>query len=418
LLTSGSYISTGLNLITAIIVTRSLGPADYGVVALAMAYPSLVWSFVGIKSVSVTIRYIAGFRAREEWKELLGVVKLGYGLDFLVSAICFLLVGLTAWWVSLYLYHIPHLEWLMAIYAFSFPFYSTAGTSRAILSSWQRFDLLAFFNVLEVSIKLILSAALLFLGFGAVGVIAANSLGHIIIGISMAVTATCLLRKEGIGLWWHGSMSQMGLLRRELTGFLGWNYLLVTLNGFIEQLPLMLLGTFRGSEETGYYRLATNIKNIGSAFEGSMGGVVYPALSARWASGERETLNRSIKRWMLRGGLPASILEALLIPFLPFAVPFAFGDGYKPAVLGMQILIGAAALRAPFFWLSSFYYASGKISLWVMGNILYMLLLVGLGWAAIPYGGFLGMVLVSALTGLVFTFTMAGLALRREFSLS
>jgi O-antigen/teichoic acid export membrane protein len=145
---------------------------------------------------------------------------------------------------------------------------------------------------------------------------------------------------------------------------------------------------------------------------------VYPALSARWASGERETLNRSIKRWMRRGGLPASILEALLIPFLPFAVPFAFGDGYKPAVLGMQILIGAAALRAPFFWLSSFYYASGKISLWVMGNILYMLLLVGLGWAAIPYGGFLGMVLVSALTGLVFTFTMAGLALRREFSLS
>lgn len=418
LLTLGSYISTVLSFITTMIVARSLGPANYGVIALAMAYPTLIWSFIGIKSVSVIIRYISGFRAQGEWKALLGVAKLGYGIDFLVSAICFLFVCLTAGWINRHLYHIPHLEWFMAIYAFSFPFYSMVGTSKAIFSSWQRFNLLACFNVLEASIKLMLVATLLFLRFGLIGVIAANTLGHIIIGVSMSITATCLLRKEGIGLWWHGSVNQISLLRKELTGFLGWNYLLVTLNGFVEQLPLMLLGRFRGSEETGYYRLATNVKNIGSAFEGSMGGVVYPALSARWTSGERETLNRSIKRWIWKGGLPVGFLEALLIPFLPFAVPLVFGDGYKPAVLGVQILMGAAALRAPFFWLNSLYYASGKISLWVKGNILYMLLLVGLGWISILYGGFLGMVLVTALTSLVFTFTMAGLALRAEFSLS
>jgi O-antigen/teichoic acid export membrane protein len=418
MLASASYVSAGLNLLSTIIIARLLGPADYGVMALVIAYPSLVWSFVSIKSVSVTTRYIAGFRARREKQELASVVRLGYGLDFLVSAICFVLVVLTAWSVSLHFYRMPGLDWLMVIYAFSFPFYSLVGTSRAIFSSWQKFNWLAIFQVLESCCKLILVISFLFIGLGVKGVVSANAISHIIIGIAMAITATHFLLKEGISFWWRGSLSQIGLLRRELIGLLGWNYLLVTLNGFVEQLPLMLLGTLRGSGEAGFYRLATNIKSVGSYFEGSMGGVVYPTLSARWAKGERESLNRSLKRWMWKGGLPIGVLEALTIPFLPLVVPLVFGDGYKQAVLGGQILMGAAAIRALFFWLTPFYYASGKVSLWVKGFALYTILLIGFGWAGIQYSGFLGMVLVSGLVGLAFTFAMARLAFRREFSLT
>jgi O-antigen/teichoic acid export membrane protein len=98
LLATGSYISVGLNFLTSIVVARLLGPADYGILALAVAYPTLVWSFIGTKSVSVTIRYIAGFRARNQHQELLSVIKIGYGLDFLVSVICLLLLYLPPLW--------------------------------------------------------------------------------------------------------------------------------------------------------------------------------------------------------------------------------------------------------------------------------------------------------------------------------
>jgi len=416
LLATGSYISAGLNFLTSIAVARVLGPADYGILALAVAYPTLVWSFIGTKSVSVTIRYITGFRARNQHQELLSVIKIGYGLDFLVSVICLLLVALTAAFVNFQFYHITNLDWLMIAYAFSFPFYSAVGTSRSILTSWQSFNLLAFFHVLESATKLVLVIGALCLGFGVIGVVIANVLLHIGIGIVMTIGATRILLKEGLDSWWKGSLSQLGLFRKELASFLGWNYLFVTLNGFVEQIPLMLLGAIRGTEEAGFYRLAMNIKTVGSTIEGSMGGVAYPTLSARWAKGEREGIIRSLKRWIWRGGLPIGVLEALTIPFWPIVVPLVFGLGYKPAVSGVQILMGATAIRSLFFWLNSFYYASGNISVWVKGFFIQTVLLISLGWWAIQYAGFFGMVLVYSLVGLAFTLAMAKLAVSQELS--
>jgi O-antigen/teichoic acid export membrane protein len=113
--------------------------------------------------------------------------------------------------------------------------------------------------------------------------------------------------------------------------------------------------------------------------------------------------------------LPIGVLEALTIPFWPFVVPLVFGLGYKPAVSGVQILMGATAIRSLFFWLNSFYYASGNISVWVKGFFIQTVLLISLGWLAIQYAGFSGMVLVYALVGLAFTLVMAGVALQPRF---
>jgi cell division protein FtsX len=51
----------------------------------------------------------------------------------------------------------------------------------------------------------------------------------------------------------------------------------------------------------------------------------------------------------------------------------------------------------------------------VKGFFIQTVLLIGFGWLAIQYAGFLGMVLVYALVGLVFALVMAGLALRPNF---
>ncbi len=148
-LAGSQYIAAAIGLLTNVIAARMLGPSDYGVTALVMAYPTLLWSFVGIKSVSVTTRYIASFRAAEKNDELESICKIGFSLDFLVALVAFVLVGVTGWWVASSIYNMPQLSWLMVGYAASFPFYSLTGTSLAILSSWQRFRWLAVFQVIE-----------------------------------------------------------------------------------------------------------------------------------------------------------------------------------------------------------------------------------------------------------------------------
>lgn len=408
-LTAAQFAAAVLNLLTNALVARWLEPTEYGRVALIIAYPTLLWSFIGIKSVSVITRYVAAFRAQGKDDELTATVKTGYLLDLLVSLFAFILVAVTAPWVSATLYRQGDIGWIMVAYAASFPLFVLTGGSWAVLSAWERFRSLAIFEVARAALKLGLVAVLVFAGFGASGAIIGMAVAQASIGLLMMANVTVLLAKEGKGFWWRASLKPIGSIRKELLSFLGWNYLLVTLSGLVAQIPVMLLGRFRGPEEAGFYRLATSIAAVGSYFETSLGRVAYPSFSARWSAGERESLNSSLKRWTLHAGLPVGVLLVLVIPVLPVLVPWVFGPKYRPMIPGAQVLLLSAALSAVFFWLNSFYYACGGISLWVKGYAIYTLLVIGLSWVTIRDGGFLGLAWLVTMGEILFTLLMLAL---------
>jgi O-antigen/teichoic acid export membrane protein len=409
LLAISQYISAALNMVTNILMARLLGPTDYGLVALAVAYPTMLWSFVSVKSISVITRYVAIFRARREPEKLKGLVKLGYSLDFFVSLIGLTLVAISSWWVSERFYRQPHLAWLMVVYAGSFPLFSLAGNSWAVLSSWERFRLLAIFEVLQPFLKLCLTVGFIAAGLGVSGVVIGMGLAQASIGIIMMIATTDLLLCEGFGAWWKASLKPVVSLKRELIGFLGWNYLLVTLSGLVVQLPVMLLGRLRGPEEAGFYRIALNIATVGSYLETSLGRVTYPSLSAWWSSEGEERIVRTLKGWTLKVGLPISATIVLVTILFPWLLPLLFGHDYRPAVPGVQVIMLGIAISAIFFWLNSFYYASKRINLWVSGYALYTILVIGLGWFVIKQWGFLGLSCLMTVGKVLFTLSMFAL---------
>jgi O-antigen/teichoic acid export membrane protein len=377
-----------------------------------MAYPRLLLSFVGIKSVSVTTRYIAKFHATGQNEELKAICKLGYGLDFVISAIAFVIIGLTSYWFASSIYKKPEVSWLMVVYAASFPFLSLTGTSRAILAALRYFHWLSVFQILDRTITLVLMVGFLIAGFGVPGMIIANTIGHVIIGMTMMIGATYVLQRDGLSLWWKASSKRVAPLLRELGGFFGWHYIAVTLSGLIWQVPIILLGRLRGPEEAGFYRLATSIVTIGSYFETSMGRVTYPILSARSGTIGRDNIKNTLKRWTFRAGLPAGALLLLAVPFFPILIPMVFGDDYSPMLLGIQVMIAGSALTALFFWLNIFYYASGKVGVWTKAYGIYTVSAIVLGWFFIQLWGFLGMAVLAALGKAFFTLTLARKALK------
>jgi O-antigen/teichoic acid export membrane protein len=409
LLAISQYVGAALNMVTNILIARLLGPTDYGLVALAVAYPTMLWSFVSVKSISVITRYVAIFRARREPEKLKGLVKLGYSLDFFVSLIGLTLVAISSWWVSERFYRQPHLAWLMVVYAGSFPLFSLAGNSWAVLSSWERFRLLAIFEVLQPFLKLCLTVGFIVAGLGVSGVVIGMGLAQASIGLTMMIATTDLLLCEGFGAWWKASLKPVVSLKRELMGFLGWNYLLVTLSGLVVQLPVMLLGRLRGPEEAGFYRIALNIATVGSYLETSLGRVTYPFLSAWWSSEGEERIVRTLKGWTLKVGLPISATIVLVTILFPWLLPLLFGHDYRPAVPGVQVIMLGIAISATFFWLNSFYYASKRINLWVSGYALYIILVIGLGWFVIKQWGFFGLSCLMTIGKVLFTFSMFAL---------
>jgi len=408
----GQYTAAALNFLTNVAMARLLGASDYGLVALTLAYPTLFWSFVGVKSVSVITRYVAGFRATGQRDKLRAVVKLGYGLDVFVSLLAFLLVSASAWWVAGRFYGRSDLAWLMVAYAGSFPLVALMGGSWAVLSSWERFCLLAVLEVLGPFIKLLLVTGWILAGRGVAGAVLGMAVAQAVAGTAMMVAAVQVVQKDGVSHWWSASLRHVAEIRREIGQFFGWNYLLVTLSGFVGQVPLIFLGRFRGPEEAGFYRLALSIVTVSSYVNSSLGRVAYPTLSARFASGDQERILVSVRRWTVRGGLPLGLLLAASIPLFPIFISAVFGRSYAPAVLATQVMMLGRVVSVIVFWLHSLYYASGKVDTWVKGYALYAAVIVAGGWYVTQKWGVLGLAVLNALTEAFFTLGMLILALR------
>jgi len=407
------YGTTALSAIATIAVARLLGPTEYGRLALIISYPLLVGSFLGIKSSTVTTRYMSVFWSTGQHEQFKSLCKLGYVLGVLTAVLGLAVVTITGWWVARHLIGLPGAG-LMVAYAAATPLWSLLETSVAVVSASQRFRWLACFHLIERLVPPATVIILLLAGFGVPGAVLGTAIGNAVIGLVTVAATTYLLARDGVGLWWQAPLSHVRPLRREIATALGWNFLRVTWGGILTQVPVLLLGRLRGYEEAGFFRLATSLVFVGSYLEAALGRVTYPILSSRWGSTERRQMIATLKRWTLQAGLPASAVVLAMIPMLPVIVPALFGPSYKPMVPGAQLMMVGAAVAAAFFWLDAFYFASGKIGRWTRAYGLYATLVVVLAWACIGRWGFVGLAVLLTVARVAFTLSMAVKAVAAE----
>jgi O-antigen/teichoic acid export membrane protein len=414
LLAVSQYVATAFGFLTTVIAARLLGPGEYGIAAIIMAYPTVVWSFAAVKTIAVTTRYISIFHATGRNGEIVSMCKLGYSLDLIASIIALSLVGATAWWIGPHLLNVSEAVWLMLAFAASFPVFSLTGTSLAILTSWSEFRWLAGLQIVNKGLTFVIVLAFLFAGWGVPGVVLGNAMGQVLNGLMLSCVATRVLSRDGIGLWWNAPLGHVALLQKELTAFFGWNYLVVSLSGVIGLVPVLLLGRFRTPEEAGFYRLATSLTTAGSYLESSLGQVIYPRLSVRRSEVDGERLSMTLRRWTLRAGLPVGVFVLLTVSLLPIMFPLLLGPGYSAMVLGAQVMMAGAAVSALFFWVTSCYYAAGKIGQWSKAYSFYTAIVVGSAWFCVARWGFTGLAGLVALGKVLFTLLMVAVFLNTK----
>jgi O-antigen/teichoic acid export membrane protein len=397
LMAASQYASVGIGFLTAVVASRLLGAASYGTAALVLSFPSLLWSFVSVKPGTVVTRYLARFRAEGRADEIAGVCRMAFGIDVAASVVTLALCAALSGWVAARVYRLPGIGGLMLLYGVSFLFLSFAGTSRAVLGTWRHFRAWAALELLDRVLTLGLTVGLLWYRPTVASFVIATSVAQAVTGTAGLIATGVVLHRAGIRQWWRRRAVPLPPeLRKEMFSFFGWNYLLVSLSGVIVQVPLIALGRFRGPGEAGYYRLALNLVTVGSYTEMALGRVYYPLLCEWWAAGARETIRRRLRGWTLRLGLPIAGALAVGTLLLPWLIPPVFGEEFRPAVPGVQVMMLGAVVGTAFFWQTPLFNAAGRFAVLTRVNTVYTAAVVGVILLVASPFGFVGVAAASA----------------------
>jgi O-antigen/teichoic acid export membrane protein len=381
LLGASNIVAGGLGCLQAVLLARWLGPEQYGVVSLIIAYPNLWWGLLDAKAKEAAVRYVGEFHARGDAVQALAICKVSYGIDAACSLAACGFVLATLPWAGRFV-PLQEAPWLMALYACgSIPF-ALVGTSRAALGVLGRFDVLAAtdvgLSVLRTGLVLIWA----FLGGGVSGVVLATTVGIVVTGVAYGAIGHMAILDAWGGFWLR---SHVGAVRdhwREIARFITHNSTYIAINTIASHGDVLVLGAFRSAGEVGAFKLAKTVAGIIDYVRGPIQTVTYAALARRWGTGERDAFRAKIASLSTRVGVPLGLVGGVIAILGPLVIPFLVSNAYDGAVAVARILLLSAAVQAAFFWVRVGYMAVGRLQALIIGSAVGSSVL-GLAWLAV-----------------------------------
>jgi O-antigen/teichoic acid export membrane protein len=386
-LTAANVVGAGLGFVQGLIVARWLGPEQYGVAALVMSYPSLIYTFFDAKSSDAAVKYIGQHHAESNREGALAICKLGYAVDFGIALLSFLAVAASAGWGARNVVHREAEAGLLTLYAASFLLQSLTGASYAVLTTLGRFTLIARLNIASAALRVVLVLGLTAAGWQVAGVVFGNAFAIAANGLLLWLAA----RSAARGAWGatpiHGDLRAIGTRLREVLSFTVFSDLNTMIGIIPKKMDLILLGYARGTEQAGYYQLAKRLAGAAYNIIAPLQSVTYPEMVRLWAAGDAGALRRRVREFSIAVGAPLGAGGIAAAALMPVIIPPAFGEAYSPSIPATALMLIGSAVWAAFFWLRPLYLATGKVREWTaIGALTALLSLVGVAMIAPVWG--------------------------------
>lgn len=386
ILTIANFVGAVLNFVQAILVARWLGPELYGVAVLVMGYPSLLFTFLDVRSGEASVKYLGEVSTRHERDQGLALCQLAYVVDMGIAALTFLVVAATAWWAAEHVVRTSGVVGLMIIYTAAFIPGSLAGTSCAVLTIEGRFSTLAWMESANSLLKTILILSFILTGWGVSGVIWGNAIGIALSGIGPTILAFPSIK----GVWGRTRLFRKSEDPHGYSGkfqrFLLTNWLISSANMIGTQLDALLLGYLRGPTEVGYYKVAKSLAATSVIIINSLRRVVYPRLIRYYAAKQVDAMRTLIVNSLYLGIILAFAFLAF-IPVSMYVVPLFLGSAFNQSIFALQILLIGHAVWISQFW-SRPLMLTVDIKLLARTMVLFNTVLL-LGWVVVARYGFI-----------------------------
>lgn len=373
-LTMTSASGTVFNVVQGAIVARALGPADFGVTALVMAYPALVSGVFDARISDFGMKYLGRFSDAEHRDRARGISLLSILIDVGVAVLTLVVVLATSGWANAHVLGTPGGAELMTLYTASLILRAPVGTAYVTLVLRGELKRLLWAEVGSSFVRSVTIVALTLAGFGVPGVIWGNVAGVALQGTAYVVAAVPVARRAW-GLPRFSALRHLKGMWGELWRFVGYSELHALLLTVPRHLDLIVVGAIAGPVQAGFFRLGrtfqTGIWLVGGPLQQSAFRQIS-LLRGRERNAETRRFTRRIA-WTLAAGLTLPVLLMVLIT--PLLVRVVAGDAFLGGTMTVRLLFVAAGLWAIGAWIRPWFLAAGQIGRYTM--------MVGL--ALVPY---------------------------------
>ena len=392
---AGKAIALAMAAVSIGILTRYLGPEDYGKYTLALMFTQVLGVLADVGLFTTVVRDIS--REPERTEELVGNAMT---LRLLLSFVVIALAGL----VSLLFPYTPEVRVAILLAGGPLLLGLLNSSLLTVLQARLRMDRAAVAEVVgrAVSLALVVLVASLDLGFYAViGTAAGGALATLVV--------TYVLTRRLVRVRF---LSDRAVWRRLLVTSLPLGVALA-INEIYFRADTVIISLYRPYDDVGLYTLAFRILEltliVGTVFLTS----VFPLLS-RYAAAGDPRLNGTIQRsWdvFVIAGVPLAAGGAILAPEV---IELAGGADFEGSVTPLRILLAAGALS---FVNGLFGYAliageRQRNALWL--NVAALVFNVGLNLALVPEYGIEAAAMV-AVASEVLILTGSYVLMRRHF---
>jgi O-antigen/teichoic acid export membrane protein len=169
ILFGGNFLSTGITAVSSVVIARLLGPDGYGAYTLALLVPNILIAFVGLGvGVGIT-RFSAYHIALGEEEVARRMTRNGMVFLLIFAALLTLVSYLIAGFVSSEVLKRPELSYLGEVASLTVLSQGAVQSVTSALLGHNAMRTISFVNVLQATVKLVLSVSLVLLGLGALG---------------------------------------------------------------------------------------------------------------------------------------------------------------------------------------------------------------------------------------------------------
>ena len=324
----GMVISKILTYFYNIVLARSLGPGDYGLITLGLSVIGLITSLAILGLPQGIIIYIASYKSKEDNKSINSVISSSLAISLILAIVLTVISFIFAEKIAVNIFHNSDLILVLKIFSFLIPLEVLVTHLESFVKGFRRIKYFVLVRqIIENSIKFGLTALALFLGFkvaGVVGVIIITSFISCILLLFFLykkIFKFSIVKPDKIKM----------LLTFSLPLLLG--QILITFTGWMDTL---FLGYLKTTTDVGIYNIALSTSNLISVIPHAFFVLFLPMIIELYTKSQNITnLYHTVAKWIFFINLP---ILAILLIFPKQIITILFGSAYESGFLVLAIL--------------------------------------------------------------------------------